>query len=187
MSRHFAPRSRALFSAAVLLIGLGGCRDTPPPFVVKESLARQLPGARFQLEFHLRLGRLALGLSRRILAWTGESGEEAYALLAPLQHVEVAGYRVEDLPPESDLRRIELANALRLKRAGWETALYAADGASRTWVFQRSSPRGALTHLFVVALDDEELTLVSVEGSIDKLLAEEIGGQPGPFARLVAG
>lgn len=41
--------------------------------------------------------------------------------------------------------------------------------------------------LFVVALDDEELTMVSVRGRIDELLAGAIRGEPGPFSRLLTG
>jgi Domain of unknown function (DUF4252) len=172
---------------AIALLASTSCRDTPAPYTVKEVLARQLPGSRFELESHVRMGRIALAFTRRILDWVGEDVADVAGALRDLDHVEVATYRVAAPPSAARVESLALASALRLERRGWQTAVRVSEQGGHTWVFSRSAPDGRLASLFVVALEDDELTLVSVQGRVEHLVAQAIGDRPGSFADLLTG
>jgi hypothetical protein len=167
-----------------LIIPLAGCQRIPPIDEVRRQIERRLPDARFEPEVHIRLGRMRLGLLRSLLRLVPDEGETV-SILREVDRIEVATYQVESLP---DLD--ETLPALRfedqLSQAGWTTTLRQQDGDSRTWLFTRADDAGTMRNLYVVALDPSELTLVRLEGRLDRVFAEAVADDPDEVVRIVS-
>lgn len=176
-----ADRWAVLGMVAVLLAGSLGCRSAPPVGTVMARLEAELPGAEFEREFHLRLGRLSLGLVKRIADWGLSEDDEDLMMLRRVSHIDIGSYRVVSLPPLDDLRLPpDLLRAL--DRSGWRLMLRTRDRGECVWLFVREDPSGAIRSLYVVALDEVELTMVSLEGRLDQVLAEAIAADAAGFA-----
>ena len=174
----------ASFALFVALLPLGGCKDSPSVASVKWELERNFPDTRFEREFHIRLGRFSLGLTKSIARWALDDDDEARVILTNLKRVEVGVYRVVSLPDPEELKRSYDFEKL-LERKGWISTVRVADGGEQTWVFHREDDRGQITGLFVAALDGEELTLVSLEGQLDRVMAAALADDPGEFIDLL--
>ncbi|HEX9942981.1 MAG TPA: hypothetical protein VGG03_13260 [Thermoanaerobaculia bacterium] len=172
----------ALLSLAPLFAGCGG-----PPSVsqVRWEIERRFPQARFETEAHIRLGRISLGLVRGLVRMV-PGKVEGQEFLNEVHRIEVATYRVRSLP---DLDGVEkgLRFEDRLARAGWSMAIRTRDEDSRTWMFVRASQDGSMRNLFLVALDGDELTLVRVDGRLDRALAEAMADHPREAVQRVRG
>lgn len=53
-------------------------------------------------------------------------------------------------------------------------------------MFMRQDDQGGIRNIYVLALDEVELTMVSLEGRLDRLLATAIADDPGGFAASMA-
>lgn len=159
---------------------VGGCRDAPAVSSVRWQLEQQIPGAKFEREFHIRLGRLSLGLVKGLTGWVLED-DEIRSMLRAVKRVDVGTYRVVALPPLSE---IETPRGLqrKLDESGWTLLVRQRNEDEHTWVFLRHDDGGAIRNLYVIALDEVELTMVSLEGRFDELLAEAIADDPSGFA-----
>lgn len=167
-----------------LTIPLAGCEGTPSVAQVRWEIERQVPDARFEPEVHIRLGRLRMGLLRSLMRMVPDEGETG-SILREVNRLEVATYRVESLP--------DLAGTLpdprfenKLLQAGWTTTLRQQDGDSRTWLFTRADDAGSMRNLYVVALDPSELTLVRLDGRLDRVFAEAVAEDPDEVVRIVS-
>lgn len=173
---------RALSVVAVLsslALPLAGCGDPPSVDQVTSEIRRWIPGARFEREEHIRLGRIKLGLVKGILRMVDdEDTPEATAILREVDRVEVATYRVRDLPDTTGLREKAPGFERQLARAGWSLTVKAQEDNSPSWLFTRSDGQGGLSNLLVVDLDDEELTVVRMDGRLDRALAEAVAERP---------
>jgi squalene cyclase len=152
---------------------------------VRWEIQRRFPEARFETEAYIRLGRISLGLVRGIVRMV--PGEvEGQKILNEIHRIEVATYKVRSLP---DLDRIAGKTRFesQLARAGWTTALRVRDEDSRTWMFVRGNEDGTMRSLFLVAMDGDELTLVSVDGRLDRVVAEAMADHPKEAVRQVQG
>jgi uncharacterized protein DUF4252 len=181
MKRSVIP-SVALLILAFLSVG---CGESPSASAVRWELQKRFPDARFESEEHVRLGRITLGLVRGIVHMV-PGKVEGQEILDEIHRVEVATYRVSSLP---DLDRIagETRFESELARAGWHMALRARDEDSHTWLFVREHPDGTMRNLFIVALDGDELSLVRVDGRLDRALAEAMALHPKETIRKVRG
>lgn len=177
---------------AVSLIGLlslaslaAGCAGSPSVDQVRWEIERRVPEARFEKEEHITLGRVSLGLTRGLIRMVPGKleGQEA---LTSVRRVEVATYRVSDLPDLSDIDS-KLRFEKRLAQDGWSMMIRTRDSGSRAWMFVRDNGKGALRNLFVVDLDDSELTLVRIDGRLDRAFAEAIADRPKDAVRTVQG
>jgi hypothetical protein len=178
---------QALALSLLLALPLAGCQGGAPSVnTVRWEIERHVPGARFERESHIRLGRLTLGLARRIVHIV-DAGDPDTAVLDHIRRLEVATYRVLSLP---DLDK-HFAEQTRFERAladaGWSTAVKARDHDSRTWIFVRGDEKGVLRNLYVVDLEPGELTLVRLDGRIDRAMAESIAEHPKDLAREMGG
>jgi hypothetical protein len=108
----------------VFLLGLlslasvaAGCASSPSVDQVRWEIARRAPEASFEPEVHITLGRVSLGLARGLIRMVPGKleGQEA---LTSVHRVEVATYRVSDLPDLSDIDG-KLRFEKRLARDGW--------------------------------------------------------------------
>lgn len=180
-------KPRVIPSVALLILAFlaVGCGESPSVSAVRWELQRRFPDARFESEEHVRLGRISLGLVRGIVHMV-PGRVEGQEILDEIHRVEVATYRVSSLP---DLDRIagDTRFESELARTGWHMALRARDEDSRTWLFVREHPDGTMRNLFIVALDGDELSLVRVDGRLDRALAEAMALHPKETIRKVRG
>jgi hypothetical protein len=173
---------KALSVVAVLsslALPLAGCGAPPSVDQVTLEIRRWIPGARFEREEHVRLGRIKLGLVKGIVRMVdGEEDDEGRAFLREIDRVEVATYRVHDLPDTTGLEEKTPDFERRLARAGWSLTVKAQEDNSPSWLFTRSNGEGGLRNLLVVDLDDHELTVVRMDGRLDRAFAEAVAERP---------
>jgi hypothetical protein len=181
--RRTVKRSFVFFSALLSLSLLAGCAESPSVEQVRWELQRRFPEARFVPEEHVHLGRFTLGLIRGIVRMV--PGEvEGREILNEIHRVDVASYRVSSLP---DLDRIQGRTRFedQLARDGWTMAVRTREKDERTWLFTRADADGAMRNLFVVTLEGDELTLVRIDGRLDRALAEAIALEPKKAVRKI--
>lgn len=173
---------KALSVVAVLsslALPLAGCGEPPSVDQVTRDIQKWIPGVRFEREEHIRLGRIKLGLAKGILRMVDdEDGPEERAILREVDRVEVATYRVRHLPDMSGLPEKVPAFERELAHWGWSLTVKAQEDNSPAWLFTRADDRGGLKNVLVVDLDGHELTVVRVDGRIDRILAEAIAERP---------
>lgn len=167
------------------LAALAGCAGSPSVDQVRREIERRVPEARFEPEEHIRLGRVSLGLTRGLIRLVPGKieGQEA---LTSVHRLEVATYQVSDLPDLTDIDS-KLRFEKKLAQDGWAMMVRTRDSGSRAWMFVRDDGKGALRNLFVVDLDDSELTLVRIDGRLDQAFAEAIADRPRDAVRTVRG
>lgn len=167
--------------AALLAGALTGCTGSGPSIhTVRRGIEQQVPHAHFEPETQITLGRVSLGLAKKLLRLVmDEEDEQEVDFLFGLRKVEVGIYRVRMSAEEREALTLPRSFERALRRGGWETLVKTRDGGERTWVFLRpeTRPEGEiLRSLYVVTWDGDELVLVHVEGRIDevfKAIAEE--------------
>jgi Domain of unknown function (DUF4252) len=162
-----------------------GCAGTPSVDTVGWEIQRRFPEARFEREEHFHLGRVKMGLLRGLVRMV-PGKVDGQQFLSRIHGVEVATYRVHSMP---DLDR--LASDTRFERqlsqGGWNMIVRTREEDERAWVFVRADQAGALRNLFVVNLDESELSLVRIDGRIDQALAEAIAAHPKKAVETVKG
>ncbi|MFP5287647.1 MAG: DUF4252 domain-containing protein [Thermoanaerobaculia bacterium] len=171
--------------ALSLILPLVGCAGTPTADSVRWEIQQRVPEARFETEEHIRLGRLTLGLLKGLLHLVPEANEGT-AIVREIDRLEVATYRVHGLP---DLDRLPSRTRFEeeLSRSGWAMTVKAKDGDSRSWLFTRSNDEGAIRNLLVVDLNGDELSVVRLDGRLDRAFAEAIAERPREAARIAGG
>ena len=174
-----------LVTAAFLAAALTACKDSPAVSSVRWQLEEQIAGAEFEPEFHLRLGHFSLGVTKKLAGWALADDEELSELMKSVKRIDIGTYRVVSLPP---LDQIEPPSSLmdRLDRSGWSLVVRSQSEDERIWMFMRQDDEGGIRNIYVVALDQAELTMVSLEGRLDELLTEAIAEDPGGFAASLA-
>ena len=177
-------RSVVLFAALLSLFSLlAGCGGSPTVEQVRWEIQRRFPEARFEREAHVRLGRISLGLLRGLVRMA-PGKVEGQEFLNEVHRLDVATYRVHSLP---DLDRIQGETRFedQLARDGWSMTVRTREEDERTWLFTRGNDAGALRNLFVVTLEGDELTLVRIDGRLDRALAEAIADRPKEAVRKI--
>ena len=164
---------------------LAGCAGTPSVDTVGWEIQRRFPEARFEREEHFHLGRVKMGLLRGLVRMV-PGKVEGQEVLSRIHGVEVATYRVHSMP---DLDRLASDTRFekQLAQNGWTPMVRTREENERAWIFVRTDPAGALRNLFVVNLDESELTLVRIDGRIDQALAEAIAAHPKKAVETVKG
>jgi hypothetical protein len=173
-------RSAFTLPALVLLaLAAGGCMHASTLAPLRTDIEQQLPGARFDSEFQLTLGRISLALAKKILSAVDE--EEGLAFLRDIHRIEIAVYRTEDLPAVRTAA-FAIPRERQLKKKGWMTAVESFGPGAVTWVLFRQQDE-RIRAVLVGALDDDELVLVKLHGDIqgifDKLMDENLLDVPG--------
>lgn len=183
---------KALAAIVPLLLALPllGCgAGSPSVDTVRWEIERRIPEARFERESHIRLGRITLGLARRIvhLIDSDNPGDPGTKVLDDVRRIEVATYRVHSLPDLEHRLDGQTGFEQALARSGWTMVLRERDHGSRTWIFLRTDAQGALSNLYVVSLDPSELTLVRLDGHLDRAMADSIADHPKKLAEEIGG
>jgi hypothetical protein len=184
MNRHTVP---CLIVLALGALATGCATGGPSVDTVRWEIERRIPEARFEPEEHIRLGRLSMGLIHGILRMVpGDDADlgKARRIVNDVHSVEVATYRVKSLPNLDGLGK-EIAFERDLARAGWTAAVRTRESDGRTWIFLHNGEDGGLNHLFVVSLDKAELTLVRVDGRLDRAFAAAVAEHPQKMAKQI--
>jgi uncharacterized protein DUF4252 len=165
------------------LIALGCAGGAPSVDAVRWEIQRRMPEARFELEEHVRLGRISMGLIHGLVRMA-PGDNDGREMINDVHRVEVATYKVISLP---DLDRFEGQTGFErdLTRSGWTLAVRTREAGERTWMFLHTDSGGALSNLFVVTLDGKELTLVRLDGRLDRAFAAAVADHPKDVARQV--
>ena len=171
----------ALLVPAALIAG--GCKDLPSAAAIRSEIEREIPGARFERDSHIRLGRVALAFVKPIARWSLDEDDEARAILSGVRKVDISSYRVSGLPDSVDRKTLRGLEG-RMVAHGWSQIVHASDGDDNTWLFSRASDSGSIRGILVVELDDDELTIVGVEGRLDEVLARALADEPGQVMGL---
>ncbi|HKI05427.1 MAG TPA: DUF4252 domain-containing protein [Thermoanaerobaculia bacterium] len=179
-------RTVVFFLAALSLSSLlTGCAGAPSTEMVSFEIQRRFPEARFEREEHFHIGRVSMSLLRGLVRMA-PGKVDGQAFLNQVRRIEVSSYKVSSLP---DLDRIqgETRFESQLAQAGWSMAMRQREEGSRAWMFVRGGKNGGLRNLFVVTLEQDELTLVRIDGRLDKALAAAIAAHPKDAIRKVKG
>jgi len=184
MMRKAAPLLLLLLPLTGSLIGCAG--GGPSVDTVRWEIERRIPEASFERDSHIRLGRLTLGLARRIVH-IANPGDPDTAVLDHIRRIEVATYRVRSLPDLDHHLNTQTAFEKALAQNGWTMALRERDAKSRTWMFFRFDGQEKLSNLYVVALDSDELTLIRLDGNLDRAMAESIADHPKEMVKEMGG
>ena len=164
----------SLLSLNVLLSGCGGA---PSVEEVRSELQQRFPRARFEREEHVHLGRISMAFVHGVMRLVPDAAE-ARDITNPINSVDMATYRVHGLPDLDGLAG-ETRFERQLARAGWSNTVRTRDAdGSRTWLFTRADSGGSLRNLFVVTLEGNELTLVRVDGRLDRAFAAAMAEHP---------
>lgn len=159
-----------------------GCKQSPTAEQVRLELEEQLPGARFERESHIHLGRISMGAVKQLMRLTLPKDSSERKIIASLKRVDVATYRVVSLPEDPVPSNIAVLQR-RLQQEGWTVAVKEKELDEQTWVIYREDDKGSIRSLCVVSLDPYELEVVSVDGRLDEMLAEAIADDPGGFVQ----
>lgn len=172
----------AVLSLSSLFVG---CASAPSTETVRWEIQRRFPEARFEREEHIHLGRISMGLLRGLVRMV-PGKVEGQAFLTRVHDLEVSTYKVRSLPDLDGIQG-ETRFERQLAQAGWSMVVRARDEGSHSWVFVRGGQDGVLRNLFVVDLEQDELTLVRIDGRLDKAFAEAIAARPREAVRKVKG
>ncbi len=173
-----------IIAAALLAVfSLGGCKEAPSAATIQWQLERHLPGIQLERESHVRVPRIGMMLARKIVRWAGEEDDEDLRVLSHVKRVNVATYRVLQ-QPDAETLDAPLRFEDRLASSGWELMVRQREDGEHTWLFYRPGEAGAITNLYVVALDAHELTVVDLAGRIDRIVAEVFADDPGELVEI---
>ena len=179
-----APAVTAVLLALVAL-AVTGCWDTPGPEPIRRAVEQQVPGARFDREVHVRLGRMTTGLARWVAnrALDDEDDAEAKIMVNAVRRVEVAVYTNRSRLSEGSVEAVTMPPALRkmLARQGWAVMAEARDPGSTAWVLVDQSARDGAAEIrgiYVVSLEPDELAIVRLEGHFDEAFAKIFADDP---------
>jgi hypothetical protein len=167
-----------VIAVVLTLTVTSGCMWTPELSRVKNDIERQLPDARFEKEFALSLGPIALTFARLVTKLVPDASQ-ASEYLRDVSRVQVAVYNTEALPPVSEVRMPDRLE--RMSDDGWETAVKVREDDGVVWVMYKIDG-DTIRDLYVVVLNDEELVIVKARGQLERLVARalsETGGVPG--------
>ena len=136
-----------LFRLAVVLMAVSlttACKESPSVGAVRAGLEQQIPGAEFEREFGIRLGRMSMGLAKKVARFGLDDEDAELEMLRAVKRVDVGTYRVVSLPPIDDLE-LPPGLVLELSSSGWEILLREQSEGERIWVFLRTGEKGSLS------------------------------------------
>jgi hypothetical protein len=167
--------------AMAILLSVG-CKQSPTAEQVRLEIEHQIPGANFERESHIHLGRLSMGAVKQLMRFTLPKDSSERKIIASLKRVDVATYRVVSLPEDPGKSQVTVLER-RLQQEGWTVAVKERELDERTWVIYREDEKGSIRSMCVVSLDSYELEVVSIDGRLDEMLAEAIADDPGGFVQ----
>ena len=142
----------------------------------RDSIERQVPDIRLEKEFAISIGNSMLGFLDVV------SLNEAD--ISDLDHVQVAVYNVESGGQRIDFNDIDFSQTLRSRGENlhWETIVKLREDGEQVWVLVGMNlARNSLDAVSVFVLENSELTLINVDGDLDRMI--EFALQPASQSR----
>ena len=168
----------AVIAIALALTATTGCLWTPELTRVKNDIERQIPDARFEKEFSISLGPIAMRFARLVSRFVPDA-RDARGYFEDVSRVQVAVYHMSSMP---SVRHVRIPDQLKnMTNEGWEVAVKVREDDRMVWVMYRVD-KDTIRDLYVVVLDSEELVLVKASGNLERLVARalsETDGVPG--------
>lgn len=180
---RFDRRWASVLAAAAVALVASGCWRSPGVDRVAWAVERQIPGAAFDRETHLRLGRLSTGFVHWIVNLALDENDpedrQAKTLVDAVHRVEVGVWENRGATSGDDLAAVAMPRSLSrmLAEEGWQVMLDSRDGGQRAWVLAHQDER-SIDALYVVALDPDELSVVRLEGRFDEAFARALAERP---------
>ncbi len=166
-------------AAAILLAAsvAAGCATAATSSRVEATLESALPGCCFERDSAMVLGRTSMALLRSLASVADdELDDDAREILRGVDRIEITSYRAA--------RGCKIAGApppvsRQLIAEGWRAVIAAAeDEGELSWVFTREGPDGGTSGLLVIAVSQEDLEVVRLDGDIDRVLTAAIVDEP---------
>lgn len=174
-------------AVAILLAAAAaaGCATAATSSRVEATLESALPGCRFERDSAMVLGRTSLALLRSLAnVADDELDEDAREILHGIHRIEIVSYRaargcvIAGAPPPV---------SRQLTAEGWRAVIAAAeDEGELAWVFTREGPDGGTSGMLVIALDQETLEVVRLDGDIERVLIAAIADDPSSAEELAS-
>ena len=109
--------------------------------------------------------------------------ETDYEMARSIHAVDVATFTVESLPALDGVN-LPARFADQLAERGWSVVVRTAEGNERTWVLTHQEGGDTVSGLCVVTLEPRELTIVRIDGRLDRLFALALADHPKRLAAL---
>ena len=171
----------------VVALAAGGCDgEAPSAEAVRVHLEQSIPGAEFRRESRVRLGRFTLGLAKGAMRLVAFEDRQTRRALSQVRSIDIASYEVLSLPTDPDVTlppRFER----RLAAAGWYPMVATREDDSHSWIFVREPEPGEITNLYIVELDAFELTVIDLQGRLDRVVAQLVADDSDGFLADVGG
>jgi len=169
--KHWLPA----LALATSVLSVPGCLFGPDIGAVVSAIESHLAPARLEPETELRIGPGAMLLARLATGFSSDpDARDAHAILRGVREVHLGVYAVRDPHLErGDRYRLPRTLRERLTEAGWGILAAVHEPGSAVWVL--SDCRGDRVHgLYVVALEDEELVVVKLQGNLSHAIAAAV-------------
>jgi len=180
--------TRAALALLLTAAALGMACDEPPSAeVIRAHIERAVPGARFEKEANIRLGRFSFALAKGVMRLVEPGDGEMGRAMSHIKKVHVAVYEVVALP--EDAERLELPKGFEknLAKEGWYPMVKTVEEDSQVVVFLREDADGTIRNLYLVELDAAELVVIDMAGRLDRMVAEFVAEDPDGFLSELGG
>lgn len=151
-----------------------GCLYSREIAHMRRSIEDQYPDAQFDRQVVVSVGPLSM----QTLTWIAglvpdEEAQLARDLIRNIRRVQVGVYNVEGL---HSVDGVELERLERFEKDGWQLAVKAREEDGAVWLFYNER-RGDVRDLYLLALDDENLVIARVRGSLRNILQAVMADQ----------
>lgn len=167
-------RFYTLLLLSILAITSSGCMlATPGLGNQRTALEAEIPGAKFDRTFGIRLGRMSLGLTRSIIRASEDEDEDVDAAVEALRHVkgvQVAVYETLELPSVGTAA-FKPPSTKDLD-GNWFVAANIRGQDHAGWALARTSKKGLVREIRIGVLDEDQLVLVRIKGNLEALLEQ---------------
>ena len=162
----------------VALTQLGACMSfSDRPFrSTRNSIEQQVPEISLKKEFAISIGNSMLNFLDVVSLNEADISE--------LDHVQVAVYNVESGGQRIDFNDIDFSQTLRSRGENlhWETIVKLREDGEQVWVVVGMNlARNSLDAVSVFVLENSELTMINVDGDLDRMI--EFALQPASQSR----
>lgn len=180
-------RALAVLLLAVIALAATGCDgEAPSAESVRLHLERSVPGAEFRRESHIHLGRFTLGLAKGVMRLVAYEDRETRRAMSQIRSIDVASYQVVSWPA-TDKITMPPRFERRLAQEGWYPMVKTREEDSQSWIFVREAETGAITNLYIIELDEAELTVIDLVGRLDRVMAQFVADDPDGFLADLGG
>ncbi|GBD87354.1 hypothetical protein BMS3Abin03_01286 [bacterium BMS3Abin03] len=164
-TRHFVITGFVLFSAVLLTSCIGVNRQFEE---VKDKIMGKL-GEDYETEFQFSIGSAALHIS----SWfVNLSADQEYLddMMREISSVQIGVFnRVRGTNVYADFNTLKQIDN-EMKSRGWQYIVRSVENNEISAVYLNSNPGEVLKSMYVINLNDDELTIIEVNGNLKKVI-----------------